>query len=119
MWQVTTLIWGAAFLLDAAVRVVMAYALPVNDVPALAGALWLATFLMLQIITNVYLSISGLWPILLGHQPAVSPDLSDRHTTGAATTRTAAGPEARHSISPNHCERPRRACPTGCVSDVA
>ena len=71
MWQVTTLIWGAAFLLDAAVRVVMAYALPVNDVPALAGALWLVTFLLLQIITNVYLSRSGLWPILRGHQTAV------------------------------------------------
>jgi membrane associated rhomboid family serine protease len=71
MWQVTTLIWGAAFLLDAALRVVMAYALPVNDVPALAGALWLVTFLLLQIITNVYLSRSGLWPILRGHQTAV------------------------------------------------
>ncbi|HEY4852552.1 MAG TPA: VC0807 family protein [Streptosporangiaceae bacterium] len=46
MWQVTTMIWGAAFLLDAALRVVMAYALPVNDVPALAGALWLVTFLL-------------------------------------------------------------------------
>ena len=78
MWQVTTVIWGAAFLLDAAVRVVMAYALPVNDVPALAGALWLVTFLLLQIITNVYLSRSGLWPILRGHQPTVPLDPSDR-----------------------------------------
>jgi hypothetical protein len=78
MWRVTTLIWGAAFLLDAAVRVVMAYALPVNDVPALAGALWLVTFLLLQIITNVYLSRSGLWPILRGHQPTVPLDPSDR-----------------------------------------
>ena len=90
MWQVTTLIWGAAFLLDAAVRVVMAYALPVNDVPALAGALWLVTFLLLQIITNVYLSRSGLWPILRGHhgRPAraiVRPGLHDEYVkiTGA------------------------------------
>lgn len=74
MWQVTTRIWGAAFLLDAAVRVAMAYALPVNDVPALAGALWLVTFLLLQIVTNVYLSRSGLWPVLRGHQTAVPPD---------------------------------------------
>ncbi len=91
MWQVTTVIWGAAFLLDAALRVVMAYALPVNDVPALAGALWLVTFLLLQIITNVYLSRSGLWPILRGHQPTVPLDSSDRHTTGTGTTRFAAG----------------------------
>jgi hypothetical protein len=93
MWQVTTVIWGAAFLLDAALRVVMAYALPVNDVPALAGALWLVTFLLLQIITNVYLSRSGLWPILRGHQPTVPLDPSDRHTTGTRTNRTAAGPQ--------------------------
>ena len=46
MWQVTTLIWGAAFLLDAALRVVIAYAFPVNDVPALVGALWLVTFVI-------------------------------------------------------------------------
>ena len=77
MWQVTTVIWGAAFLLDAALRVVMAYALPVNDVPALAGVLWLITFLLLQIITNVYLSRSGLWPILRGHQPTGPPDRPD------------------------------------------
>ena len=70
MWQVTTIMWGAAFLLDAALRVVMAYALPLNDVPALAGALWLVTFLLLQIITNTYLVRAGLWPILRGHQPA-------------------------------------------------
>ena len=76
MWQVTTVIWGAAFMLDAALRVVLAYALPVSDVPALAGALWLVTFLLLQIITNVYLSRSGLWPILRGHQPAVPLDPS-------------------------------------------
>jgi hypothetical protein len=93
MWQVTTVIWGAAFLLDAAVRVVMAYGLPVDDVPALAGALWLVTFLLLQIITNVYLSRSGLWPILRGHQPTVPLDPSDRHTTDTGITRTAVGPQ--------------------------
>jgi hypothetical protein len=93
MWQVTTVIWGAAFLLDAGVRVVMAYALPVDDVPALAGALWLVTFLLLQIITNVYLSRSGLWPILRGHQPTVPLDPSDRRTTGTGITRTAVGPQ--------------------------
>jgi hypothetical protein len=66
---------------DAALRVVMAYALPLNDVPALAGALWLVTFLLLQIITDTYLVRSGLWPILRGHQPPVLLDPSDRRTT--------------------------------------
>lgn len=61
IWQVTTVIWGAALLFDAALRVVMAYAPPLNDVPALAGALWLVTFVLLQIVTNAYLVRSGLW----------------------------------------------------------
>ncbi len=68
MWQVTTLIWAAAFLLDAVLRVVMAYALPLDDVPALAGALWLVTFALLQIITNIYLARAGLWTVLRGAQ---------------------------------------------------
>jgi len=66
IWQVTTVIWGTAFLGDAVLRAVMAYALPLHVVPALAGALWLVTFLVLQIITNVYLARSGLRPILRG-----------------------------------------------------
>ena len=38
-WQVSTIIWGTATLTDAIIRVVMAATLPVNLVPALAGAL--------------------------------------------------------------------------------
>jgi hypothetical protein len=48
----------------------------------LAGALWLVTFLLLQIITNVCLRRSGLWPILRGHQATVPLGPSGRHTTG-------------------------------------
>jgi hypothetical protein len=42
----------------------MAYALPVNVVPALGGALWPVTFVVLQIITNVYFMRLGFWRIL-------------------------------------------------------
>lgn len=72
-WRVTTVIWGAAMLLDAAVRVIMAYTLPADLVPGLAGALWPVTFIALQVITNVYFLRCGLWLILLGkadHHPA-------------------------------------------------
>lgn len=72
-WRVTTVIWGAAMLLDAAVRVIMAYTLPADLVPGLAGALWPVTFIALQVITNVYFVRCGLWLILLGeadHHPA-------------------------------------------------
>jgi hypothetical protein len=37
MWHVTTVIWGTALILDAAVRVTMAYTLPLDVVPGLAG----------------------------------------------------------------------------------
>jgi membrane associated rhomboid family serine protease len=74
MWRTTTLIWAAAFLLDAALRVVMIYALPINDVPAVAGALWLVTFVLLQIATNSYLGHAGLWSVLRGDQPMIRLD---------------------------------------------
>lgn len=60
----TTLIWGVALLIDAVIRVVMAYTLPINLVPGLGGALWPVTFVVLQVITNVYFVRSGFWMIL-------------------------------------------------------
>jgi intracellular septation protein A len=50
-WQVMTAAWGIAFLLDAAVRVVMAYTLPVDLVPVLSTAL-----LLLMLVTIVQAS---------------------------------------------------------------
>ncbi len=60
------MIWGIATLIDAVIRLVMAYTLPVNVVPGLGGALWPVTFIALQVITNIYFARSGLWLILLG-----------------------------------------------------
>jgi hypothetical protein len=64
IWTVCTVIWGTAILADAIIRITMAYTLPVNLVPALGGALWPVTFVLLQVITNVYFFQSGLWRIL-------------------------------------------------------
>ena len=64
-------IWGTAILADAVVRVLMAFALPVGVVPALGGVLWPVTFVILQVITNVYFARSGFWLILRG-QPGAS-----------------------------------------------
>jgi hypothetical protein len=66
IWRVATVIWGIALLADALIRVVMAYALPVDLVPALGGALWPVTFILLQVITNVYFQYAGFWRILHG-----------------------------------------------------
>jgi hypothetical protein len=60
-WRVTTIIWAIALLIDAAIRVAMAYTLPVNAVPALQTALMLVTTLLMQVITWVYYWRTGLW----------------------------------------------------------
>jgi hypothetical protein len=71
IWRVSTAIWGAGTLADAVLRVAMAYTLPVDAVPGLSGALWPVTFVVLQVITNVYYHRAGLWLILAGPQAAV------------------------------------------------
>jgi hypothetical protein len=75
VWRVTTVIWGAAMLIDAAVRIIMSYTLPVDLVPALGGALWPVTFLVLQVSTNVYFHRAGFWQMVRGepHHEATKP----------------------------------------------
>jgi len=63
-WSVSTVMWGVGLILDAGARVVMAYTVPVALVPAIGGALYPATFVALQVITNVYYHRSGLWTVL-------------------------------------------------------
>ena len=57
IWRVITVIWGAAMLADAAIRVIMAYTLQIDVVPGLGGALWPVTFVVLQVVANLYF-----WP---------------------------------------------------------
>jgi hypothetical protein len=61
IWRVTTWMWGIVTLIDAALRVVMAYTLPVKSVPALQTGLMIATMLLMQVITNGYYTYAGLW----------------------------------------------------------
>jgi hypothetical protein len=64
IWRTSTVMWGLGLLVDAVVRVTMAYTLPVAVVPGLGGALYPATFVILQVITNVYYHRAGLWTVL-------------------------------------------------------
>ncbi len=64
IWRVATVWWAAGLLADAVIRVVMAYTLPVDVVPGLGGALYPVTFILLQVITNVYYQRAGLNRIL-------------------------------------------------------
>ena len=84
IWRVSTVIWGAALLIDALARVLMAYALPINLVPALASALWPVTFMALQVITGVFFFRTGLWLILAG-APGPHPPRGHHSTTGSRT----------------------------------
>jgi hypothetical protein len=65
VWRISSVIWGVGLLADAGVRVVIAYSMPIDVVPAAAGALYPATFLMLQVIDQINYRRSGLWQILV------------------------------------------------------
>ncbi|MEO6081908.1 MAG: VC0807 family protein [Umezawaea sp.] len=54
VWRACTTLWGVGLLSDAAARVIMAYTLPVDAVPALGTALWGLTFVVLQLIQHRY-----------------------------------------------------------------
>jgi hypothetical protein len=79
IWRVSSVLWGLGLLLDAAVRVTISYTLPIDQVPGIGGALYPITFIVLQVITNVYYTRAGLYPLLgarwLEHQ---------RHPPGSA-----------------------------------
>lgn len=64
IWRASTAVWGIAMLVDAVIPVVMSYSLPVHTVPALGGVLWPVTFLVIQVVTNVYYHRSGLYQLL-------------------------------------------------------
>ncbi|GAB2975799.1 hypothetical protein LWP59_32050 [Amycolatopsis acidiphila] len=61
LWRVACVIWGTATLLDAGVRITMAYTLPVNLVPALNGVQYGVLFVLLQVATNIYYFRAGLF----------------------------------------------------------
>jgi hypothetical protein len=59
MWRVSSLAWGVGTLLDAVLRWVMAYSLPVDLVPLLTQVLFAVTAIVLIVATNVYYVLSG------------------------------------------------------------
>jgi intracellular septation protein A len=61
MWRVVSVLYGIGTLGDAALRVVMAYSLPVDEVPALGTALYIATTAVLIIGTSIYYIACGVY----------------------------------------------------------
>jgi len=64
IWRTASVMWGLGVSADAVLRVLMAYALPVDVAPALGGLLFPVTFVVLQVITNIYYHRAGLWAVL-------------------------------------------------------
>lgn len=60
VFRVLTVIWAVGLLVDAAVRVIFAYALPVDVVPAANGIQYVVFYVIMQIISQVYFKRSGL-----------------------------------------------------------
>ncbi len=63
IWRRASVGFGVGTLADAAARVVMAYTLPVDLVPALSTVLYLATSVVLLAAVNIYYARAGLWPM--------------------------------------------------------
>lgn len=59
VWRVTGVMWGLALMLDCVLRVLMAYTLPVDSVPAASTALSALTTLALITAANIYYQVTG------------------------------------------------------------
>lgn len=80
IWRVATVMWGIAVLIEAALRVAIAYTMPINAVVALQTAMFIAMLLLMQVVTNVYYGRVGLWPMLMGYNLSFDPDQPDAST---------------------------------------
>ncbi|GAB3954461.1 VC0807 family protein [Streptomyces sparsus] len=95
VWRALTVLWGVGLLCDAVLRVVMAYTLPVDSVPALDGILYAVSWIGLQVITQIALFRTGTLAKIFG----------DRHGR-----RSGSGPgpasEAAEPADPAHAAGP-------------
>jgi hypothetical protein len=60
VWRVLTVIWGVGLVVDAVIRLVFAYTLPVDIVPVSNGIQYFVIYALLQVISQVYFRRSGL-----------------------------------------------------------
>ncbi|WP_433663840.1 VC0807 family protein [Nocardia sp. CA-128927] len=58
--RVLTAVWGIAFVLDALVRVVLAYTLPIDAIPLVSTLQWLVVLAVVIVIHNIYVTRNGL-----------------------------------------------------------
>ncbi|WP_327347291.1 VC0807 family protein [Streptomyces europaeiscabiei] len=68
VWRGLTVLWSVGLFCDALLRLVMAYTLPVDTVPALDGVLYAVSWILLQVITQVTLYRSGTMTKIFGRR---------------------------------------------------
>ncbi len=61
MWRVSSALWGIGTLADAVLRVILAYTLPPDVVPALGTALYAGTSVVLIAVTTIYYASAGIY----------------------------------------------------------
>jgi hypothetical protein len=91
MWRVSSLLWGIGALLDATLRWVMAYSLPIDVVPLLNQVLYIGTTAVLFVVTNAYYVLSG---AMRGDSPLYDPPGSLRRQRVSAAWRSPSRPRA-------------------------
>jgi hypothetical protein len=82
IWRVSTAVWSIGMIADAIARVVMAYSLPVDTVPALSVPLYAATSMILLLITNLFYRSAGLFD---GDSPLYVPLAAASHRIALRT----------------------------------
>jgi intracellular septation protein A len=96
VWRLLTVLWGVGTLVDAVIRVVMAYTLPVDLVPALSGVQYAVLYIVLQVASQMYFGRSALMKSEEFAPSEKSADGSESGsesaTDGAVAARTG-GPE--------------------------
>ncbi|MGH9270219.1 MAG: VC0807 family protein [Ilumatobacteraceae bacterium] len=55
IWRQLNIIWGAGLLVDAALRVMFAYTLPIDTVPAVTAVQWIVLLIALNLISQIHL----------------------------------------------------------------
>jgi hypothetical protein len=63
-WKWITVCWGIAAIIDAVVRIVVSYTLPISVVPATDPVITVLTIVVLQVPTHVLLRRSGTWHLV-------------------------------------------------------
>jgi hypothetical protein len=74
----------------------MAYTLPVDLVPALSTALYLATSAVLLVVVNVYYARAGLWPMLYASAAGQPEPVTGREKVGGPSFL----PDGKTSVRP-------------------